>query len=187
MNEAYAEGVKNKDNRMSFYYRLTPRPSYDEFKAAQAITSKQESLPLSQFNHDAWKKADAIVRQFKDDPIKIERVYASGKVEPFELAIGANPGLQQAPDGTIGSYNVSMRMNNGPSAPMNGWFAGPLSEPVYMPNQQKIRDRFFETVGLNATGMSAQQMFEQWKNRKTARELSGVGDTSINRYGRGFR
>ena len=187
MNEAYQQGVKNKDNRLPFHYRLTPRPSYEEFRAAQAIVNKQENLPLSQYNNVEWKKADAIVQQFKNDPIKIERVYASGKVEPFEMAISANPGLQQAPDGTIGSYNVSMRMNNGPSAPMNGWFAGPLSEPVYMPSQKLIRDRFFETVGLNATGMSAAQMFEQWRNRKSAKESSGVGDTSINRLGRSFR
>ncbi len=186
MKVAFEEGQKNKDNRMSFYYRLTPRPSYDEFKSAQAIVHKQESLPLSQYNSAEWKKADAIVQQFKNEPIKIEKVFSDKRVEPFEIAIQANPGLQQDAQGTIGSYNVSMRMNNGPSSPMNGWFAGPLSEPVYMPNESQIRQRYFELVGLNPSGMSAYQMNQRRVAKNKFLEENNI-DTSVNRLGRGFR
>jgi hypothetical protein len=187
MNAAYEEGVKKNDTRISFFYRLAPRPSYEEFKQAQSIVTKQESLPLKDYNADEWKKADAIVSAFKNDNIKIERVYQGGKrVESFTLAIAANPGLQQDANGTIGSYNVSMRMGDGPSAPMNGWFYGPLSEPVYLPNSKQIHDRYFELVGLNPSGMSAYQINQQRIAKKKAREEAGV-DESINQLGRSFR
>ena len=166
MRLAFEEGKKKNDNRISFYYRLAPRPSYDEFKNAQIIAHQQESLPLSKFNNEEWKKAHDIITRFKDEPIKIEKVYSDKRVEPFEIAIQANPGLQQDAQGTIGSYNVSMRMGDGPSTPMNGWFAGPLSEPVYMPNQNLIRQRYFELVGLNPSGMSAQDYYHDWLRRK---------------------
>lgn len=296
MKVAYDEGVKNKDNRMSFYYRLTPRPSYEQFKAAQSyigsaeatgkiptpqgilekgninlfnrpsvknedgststvrtigvnidgkevviptvsddgkILSNQEAIEqfkstgkhfgkfstpeqATKFAKDlhgqqsyllkhgkggmssplapipspiiadkAWDDAIQIVNQFNNDPIKIEKVYADKRVEPFEIAIQANPGLQQDAQGTIGSYNVSMRMNNGPSAPMNGWFAGPLSEPVYMPNQSVIRQRYFELVGLNPSGLSAYDMNQKRVARKKFMQKEGI-DSSINRLGRGF-
>src|SRR5690606_24225894 len=107
----------------------------------------------------ALDEAINTVKQFKDENIKIKRVFDSGKIEEFQVAIAANPGLQQDAQGIIGSYNVSMRKDNGPSSPMNGWFAGPLSEPVYMPNQNKIRQRYFEMVGLNPTGMTTQQIY----------------------------
>lgn len=186
MKIAFEEGQKKNDNRMSFYYRLAPRPSYDEFKNAQIIARQQESLPLSKFNNEEWKKAHDIITRFKDEPIKIEKVYSDKRVEPFEIAIQANPGLQEDAQGTIGSYNVSMRMNNGPSAPMNGWFAGPLSEPVYMPNQAQIRSRYFELVGLNPSGMSALEMNQRRVARKQFMKEQGIDD-SINRLGRGFR
>lgn len=186
MKVAFEEGQKNKDNRMSFYYRLAPRPSYEEFKNAQMIVRKQESLPLSQYNSAEWKKADAIVQQFKNEPIKIEKVYSDKRVEPFEIAIQANPGLQQDAQGTMGSYNVSMRMNNGPSSPMNGWFRGPLSEPVYMPNESQIRQRYFELVGLNPSGMSAYEMNQRRVAKKKFMEENNI-DSSINSLGRGFR
>lgn len=186
MNAAYEEGIKNKDSRISFFYRLAPRPSYDEFRAAQAVIQKQESVPLKDYNEAEWEKADSIVNSFKNDPIKIERVYQGGKrVEPFTVAISANPGLQEDAQGIIGSYNVSMRMGDGPSAPMNGWFAGPLSEPVYMPNSKQIHDRYFQMVGLNSTGKTLAEMHKDFVNRKTPRQEAGV-DESINNLGRGF-
>jgi len=186
MKLAYEEGQKNKDNRMSFYYRLTPRPSYEEFKSAQAIVHEQESLPLSKYNNEEWKKANEIVTKFKNESIKIEKVYSDKRVEPFEIAIQANPGLQQDAQGTIGSYNVSMRMNNGPSSPMNGWFRGPLSEPVYMPNESVIRQRYFELVGLNPSGMSAYEMNQRRVAKKKFMEENDIRP-GINSLGRGFR
>lgn len=184
MNAAYENGVKNKDNRMSFYYRLAPRPSYEEFKSAQMVIAKKAKEPRDmvafsgtplapipgQTKQDsAWDNAIDTINKFKNEPIKIERVYSDKRVEPFEIAIQANPGLQQDSKGTIGSYNVSMRMKDGPSAPMNGWFSGPLSEPVYMPNQSLIRQRYFELVGLNPSGISAYQMNQERISSKKKR------------------
>jgi hypothetical protein len=202
MKLAFEEGQKNKDNRMSFYYRLAPRPSYEQFKQAQMTlakiskekpdrTSSFSGTPLSPIPVTAkanpeWDEAINLVNQFKNDPIKIEKVYSDKRVEPFEIAIQANPGLQQDAQGIIGSYNVSMRMNNGPSAPMNGWFSGPLSEPVYMPNQQQIRSRYFELVGLNPSGMSAFDMNQHRIAKKKFMEANHLDD-SINQLGRGFR
>jgi hypothetical protein len=297
MKMAYDEGQKNKDNRMSFYYRLAPRPSYEEFKQAQTtlasrqpvklpktglleqgnidltnrpqvknedgsistvrsmsanIDGKEVLLPtvsedgkilsdkeaiaqykstgkhLGKFDNPAnatafakklhqqqeqlylhpknvgfsgtplspmpgniqpdeeWDNAINLVNQFKNEPIKIEKVYSDKRVEPFEIAIQANPGLQQDAQGVIGSYNVSMRMNNGPSAPMSGWFAGPLSEPVYMPNQQQIQSRYFELVGLNPSGMSAFEMNQRRVAKKKFMAENNLDD-SINRFGRSFR
>ena len=298
MKVAFDEGQKNKDNRLSFYYRLAPRPSYDQFKEAQKVLAsrkpvklptagllekgnidlfnrpevknedgsistvrsmsanidgKEVLLPtvsddgkilsdkeaiaqykkrgkhLGKFNSPEqateyakklhqqqeqyylnsskstgfagtplspmpgnvkpdkeWDDAINLVNQFKNDPIKIEKVYADKRVEPFEIAIQANPGLQQDAQGILGSYNVSMRMNNGPSAPMNGWFSGPLSEPVYMPNQQQIRSRYFELVGLNPSGMSAFEMNQHRIAKKKFMEANHL-DSSINQLGRGFR
>jgi hypothetical protein len=201
MQAAFEEGQKNKDSRMSFYYRLAPRPSYEQFRDAQktlAEIAKQprkatsmSGSPLAPIPgkveaNPKWDEAINIVNQFKNDPIKIEKVYADRRVEPFEIAIQANPGLQQDAQGTIGSYNVSMRMNNGPSAPMNGWFVGPLTEPVYMPNQSVIRQRYFELVGLNPSGMSAFEMNQRRVAKKKFMEQEGL-DSSINQYGRGFR
>lgn len=200
MKVAFEEGQKNKDNRMSFYYRLAPRPTYEQFRQAQMTiakinkeprkTTSMSSSPLAPMPgkieaNPEWDEAINLVNQFKNDPIKIEKVYADKRVEPFEIAIQANPGLQQDAQGVIGSYNVAMRMNNGPSAPMNGWFAGPLSEPVYMPNQQQIRDRYFELVGLNPTGMSAFEMNQRRVARKKFVAENNL-DESINQFGRGF-
>jgi len=200
MKIAFEEGQKAKDQRMSFYYRLAPRPSYTDFRNAQKViadkyNSKQDrsatntgglSPVRSQIPEDKeFNDAITLVNQFKKDPIKIEKVYADKRVEAFELAIQANPGLQQDAQGNIGSYNVSMRMNNGPSSPMMGWFAGPVSEPVYMPNQQLIRDRYFELVGLNPSGMSAYEMNQIRVARKKFYAQENL-DPSINRYGRGF-
>ncbi len=200
MKLAFDEGVKNKDARLSFYYRLAPRPTYDQFKQAQMVIAKKSKEPTDRtglsgspiapiqgnINADKeWDSAINLVNQFKNDPIKIEKVYADKRVEPFEIAIQANPGLQQDAQGTIGSYNVSMRMNNGPSAPMNGWFAGPLSEPVYKPNESQIRQRYFELVGLNPSGMSAFEMNQRRVARKKFYEQEGL-NPSIGQYGKGF-
>ena len=182
MKIAFEEGQKKNDMRMSFYYRLAPRPSYQEFRAAQAVIAKKRNsslqttgfsgTPLVQIPGNVapdseWDNAINTVNKFKNDPIKIEKVFADKRVEPFEVAIQANPGLQQDAQGIIGSYNVSMRMGDGPSAPMNGWFAGPLSEPVYKPNQALIRQRYFELVGLNPSGQSAQEMYQVWSKKRT--------------------
>lgn len=200
MKIAFEEGQKKKDNRLSFYYRLTPRPSYEEFsKAQRVIADKSKSfktpsgysgtplVPTSTLKASDKELDDAvhITRQFQNDPIKIEKVYADKRVESFEIAIQANPGLQQDAQGVIGSYNVSIRSDNGPSAPMSGWFGGPLSEPVYKANQSLIRSRYFELVGLNPSGMSAFEMNERRIAKKKFMEQEGL-DTSINRYGRGF-
>ncbi len=200
MKVAFEEGQKNKDNRLSFYYRLAPRPSYEQFRDAQktiAEISKQphkatsmSASPLAPIPgkveaNPKWDEAINIVNQFKNDPIKIEKVYADKRVEPFELAIQANPGLQKDAQGTIGSYNISMRIGNGPSAPMNGWFSGPLSEPVYLPNEPQIRQRYFELVGLNPSGMSAFEMNQKRVARKKFMAENNL-DPSINQLGRGF-
>lgn len=200
MKIVFEEGQKNKDNRLSFYYRLAPRPSYEQFRDAQKTIAEISKMPHKSTSMSAsplapipgrieanpkWDEAITIVNQFKNDPIKIEKVYADKRVEPFEIAIQANPGLQQDAQGIIGSYNVSMRMNNGPSSPMNGWFAGPLSEPVYKPNQTQIRQRYFELVGLNPSGMSALEMNQRRVARKKFLAEEGIDD-SINRFGRGF-
>lgn len=201
MKLAFEEGKKKNDQRMSFYYRLAPRPTYEQFREAQKTvariskephkTTSMSVSPLApiptpvQANKE-WDDAINIINQFKNDNIKIEKVYSDDRVEPFEIAIQANPGLQQDAQGVIGSYNVSMRMGDGPSTPMNGWFAGPLNEPVYMPNQQMIRQRYFELVGLNPTGMTTQQLYDQYIARKKARDEAHV-DSSINRLGRSFR
>lgn len=200
MKVAFEEGQKNKDSRMSFYYRLAPRPSYEQFLQAQKVVAQKSKEPRDMVGFSGsplapipqhiksdpkWDEAIKVINQFKNDPIKIEKVYSDKRVEPFEIAIQANPGLQQDAQGTIGSYNVSMRMNNGPSAPMNGWFAGPLSEPVYMPNQSQIRQRYFELVGLNPSGMSAFEMNQRRVAKKKFMEENDL-DSSINRFGRGF-
>jgi len=201
MNEAYEEGIKNKDNRTSFKYELVERPTYEQFREAQNVIAKKMKEPraLSGFagtplspgvtnipGDKAFDEAINTVKQFKDDKIKIKRVFMGGHEEEFEVAIAANPGLQQDPNGIIGSYNVSMRKNNGPSSPMNGWFAGPLSEPVYNPNQAQIRNRYFEMVGLNSTGKTAHQIYQEYIAAKTSRKDAQV-DSSINRLGRSFR
>jgi hypothetical protein len=202
MNAAYEEGVKNKDSRISFFYRLAPRPSYEDFRNAQATIAKISKEPHSHTGFSGaplspmpgnvpvnkeWDDAINLVNSFKNDPIKIERVYQGGKrVESFTMAIAANPGLQQDANGTIGSYNVSMRMGDGPSAPMNGWFAGPLSEPVYLPNSKQIHDRYFELVGLNPSGMTAYQMNQERIAKKARRAEAGVDET-ISHLGRSFR
>ncbi len=200
MNAAYEEGVKNKDNRLTFHYRLAPRPSYEEFRAAQATIAKKAKEPrdMAAFSGSPlapipvhikadkdWDNAIDVVNKFKNEPIKIERVFADKRVESFEVAIAANPGLQKDAQGTIGSYNVSMRIGDGPSAPMNGWFAGPLSEPVYMPNEAQIRQRYFELVGLNPSGISAFEMNQKRVARKKFYEQEGLkpGTESL---GRGF-
>jgi hypothetical protein len=201
MNAAYDEGKKKGDNRISFKYELAPRPTYEQFIQAQKVIHQKtheprkptgfSGTPLAPFPQSipedkAFDEAINTVKQFKDENIKIKRVFDSGKVEEFQIAIAANPGLQQDAQGIIGSYNVSMRKDNGPSSPMNGWFAGPLSEPVYMPNQNRIRQRYFEMVGLNPTGMTTQQIYERYVAQKKAREEAHV-DSSINRLGRSFR
>ncbi len=199
MNEAYKQGKKNNDSRMSFYYEIAPRPSYDEYRAAQAvINTKSESADTSGFiatplgasrtvaNNKQLNDAIDTVNRFMTEEIQIKKVFDGGQEEAFQVAIAANPGLQQNADGIIGSYNVSMRKNNGPSSPMNGWFAGPLSEPIYQPNQNRIRQRYFEMVGLNSNGLNAKEMYAQWIARKNAFADANV-DTSINRLGRSFR
>ena len=199
MNAAYEEGKRKKDHRISFRYQLEERPTYDEFRAAQKIVSKKMNEPRvtsgtginpltpSEINitqDKAFESAIETIRKFRDEKIKIKRVYDGGHEEEFEVAIAANPGLQVDPHGgTIGSYNVSMRINNGPSAPMNGWFRGPLSEPVYLPNQAQIKQRYFELVGLNSTTERTHQLFAL---QKRFREVNKI-DTSINALGRGFR
>ena len=67
--------------------------------------------PMSQKQPEdkAFDKAIDIIKRFTDDSIKIRRVFDSKRVEEFEIAIAANPGLQQDAQGIIGSYNVSMR------------------------------------------------------------------------------
>jgi len=200
MKEAFDKGVEAKDQRLSFFYRLAPRPSYEQFRDAQKTIAKKSKektdrnvsqtgglTPVSSIAPEDKEFNEAIntVNQFKNENIKIEKVYADKRVEPFDLAIQANPGLQQDAQGNLGSYNVSIRMNNGPNAPMAGWFAGPLSEPVYMPNQQQIRDRYFELVGLNPSGMTAAEMNKARVDRKNFYKQEGL-DESINRYGRGF-
>lgn len=200
MTAAYEEGVKNKDNRLTFFYRLAPRPSYDEFRAAQIVLAKKAKEPRDMVGFSGsplspipahikadkeWDDAISIVNKFKNEPIKIERVFNDKRVESFEVAIAANPGLQKDAQGTIGSYNVSMRMGDGPSAPMNGWFAGPLSEPVYMPNESIIRQRYFELVGLNPSGMSAFELNQRRVARKKFYEQEGL-HPGFQSLGRGF-
>lgn len=201
MEEAYMEGVKNKDTRMSFYYRLAPRPSYDEFRAAQMVVAKKSKephkssgftgSPLSPIPNKVpedkeWDEAIHTINKFKNEAIKMERVFSDKHVESFEVAIQANPGLQQDDKGTLGSYNVSMRMGDGPSAPINGWFAGPLNEPVYMPNQSLIRQRYFELVGLNPSGLSAFEMNQRRVARKKFYEQEGL-KPGLESLGGGFR
>lgn len=200
MKQAYEDGRKNGDHRLSFYYEMEARPSYDEYKAAQDVVNKKihephkssgfsgsplAPIPQKVPQDKAFDDAIQTIKRFKDENIKIKRVFDSGRSEEFQVAIAANPGLQQDAQGIIGSYNVSMRKDNGPSSPMNGWFAGPLSEPVYRPNQAQIRQRYFEMVGLNSTGLSSQQIYERYVATKKAREQLQV-DSSINQYGRGF-
>lgn len=201
MKKAFDEGQDKKDNRLSFYYRLAPRPSYSQFKEAQAIMAKKSSqsnapmslsgTPLSpstqpKQSDKEWDEAVHVFNQFTKDPIKIEKVYADKRVESFDLAIQANPGLQQDGHGMIGSYNVSIRTDNGPNAPMLGWFGGPLNEPVYTPNQSLIQSRYFELVGLNPSGISAFEMNARRVARKEFFAKEGL-DESINRLGREFR
>lgn len=200
MKATYEEGKKKGDHRLSFYYELEARPSYEEYKKAQEVVNKKadepsrsqgvagsalgairQKLPEDKIFDEAIKT----IQRFKDENIKIKRVFESGRREEFEIAISANPGLQQDAQGIIGSYNVSMRKENGPSSPMNGWFKGPLNEPIYRPNQSQIRQRYFDMVGLNSTGMTTQQIYEQYVIRKKAREQLHI-DSSINKYGQGF-
>lgn len=202
MNAAYEEGKLKKDNRMSFKYELEERPTWEQFRSAQALIAKKRrepnaisaysGTPLSPSStgmQEDKELEDAIstINKFKDNTIKIKRIFDGGHSEEFEIAIAANPGLQQDPSsGIIGSYNVSMRSNNGPSAPMNGWFRGPLSSPEYRPNQSQIRQRYFDLVGLNSMGKSAQQVYQEYLSIRKSREESGVKD-SISQFGRGFR
>lgn len=200
MTKAFEEGQKKKDNRLSFYYRLQPRPSYEEFREAQKILSNKSKehnekivaqggglAPVSATitEDKKFNKAIETINHFKNEAIKIEKVYADKRVEPFEIAIAANPGLQQNSEGIIGSYNVSMRMGNGPNAPMNGWFAGPLNEPVYMPNQKQINARYFELNGLNPSGLSAFEMNQRRIAKNKYKQQEGINE-SINQLGRGF-
>lgn len=201
MKQAYEDGKKNGDHRMSFYYEMEARPSYEEYKTAQDVVNKKiheprkssgfAGTPLAPMaqkipEDKAFDDAIQTIKRFKDENIKIKRVFDSGRSEDFQVAIAASPGLQQDAQGIIGSYNVSMRKDNGPSSPMNGWFSGPLSEPVYRPNQSQIRSRYFEMVGLNSTGLTTQQIYERYVNRKKAREEAHV-NSDINHLGRSFR
>lgn len=202
MKIAFEEGQKKKDNRLTFYYRLAPRPSYEDFKKAQgiiaSIAAKKEKItggnsinPLAplpnQVKGDAeWDEAIKVKRAFESDTIKMEKVYADNRIESFDVNIQANPGLQQDAQGTLGSWNVSMRMNNGPNAPIPGWFAGPLTEPIYKPNQKEIRERYFELVGLNPSGMNFVQMNQMRIAKNKFNEQEGIDDR-ISHYGRGFR
>lgn len=201
MKQAYEEGRKNGDHRLSFYYEMDARPSYEEYKAAQDVVNKKvheprktsgfsgtplSPMPQSIPEDKGFDDAINTIKRFKDENIKIKRVFDGGRIEEFQVAISANPGLQQDAQGIIGSYNVSMRKDKGPSSPMNGWFAGPLSEPVYKPNQAQIRSRYFEMVGLNSTGLTTQQIYQRYVDRKKAREEAHV-NSDINHLGRSFR
>jgi len=201
MNAAYEEGKRKGDNRISFKYEMEERPTYEQFREAQNLISKKvrsstqtgfsgtPATPFANTKQADKEFDDAIetVKRFKDETIKIKRVFNGGHVEEFEVAIGANPGLQQDPNsGIIGSYNVTMRKNNGPSSPMNGFFRGPLSEPIYRPNQSLIRQRYYELVGLNPTAKTLKEIHQEYIASKAAR-AERMAHEGVSQIGRGFR
>lgn len=189
MKIAFEEGQRKNDNRVSFYYRLAERPSWEQFHAAQKtlrdIASKPPNTALrpasplvpAQANlpdNPEWENAIKVINEFNKNTIGIEKVFSDKRTESFEISIQANPGIQQAEDGRIGSYNVSIRSNNGPNAPMIGIFSGSFSEPVYIPNESIIRQRYIDLVGLNPTGMSAFELNERRISRNKFNKEFGL-------------
>ena len=173
MNKAYEEGKTKKDKRMSFYYRLPERPTFKDYHDAQLTISNYKSSrsPETTKSADIQKAIDTI-NNYRNDELTIERVHDSGRIEKFTVTTKANPGLQvDENSGIVGSYNVMIRGDTGPSSPMNGWFKGPLSEPIYLPSGNKIRERYSQLNGIDTSNLSAKEIYDIWLKRKEAKDV----------------
>lgn len=186
MEELWNIGEKSGDQRMPFHYRLPERPGYDDYAAAKTYMYKHPTF-LSPKEGEKLTKARETINAFENQELSIEKVYSSGRIEKFKLAVNANPGVQMDPAGNLSAYNISIRQDNGASFPMNGHFSGDRDTPIYSPNANHIKQRYAEVVGLNPTHKSVAQEIAHFQAlQKEKNKAINPADQGVNRLGRTF-
>ena len=183
MNQIYHDSKANKDKRMSFYYNLPERPTFENYLESANYIKLNAVKPLDILAPDKnLSAAQSIVKAYKDPNLHIERIHDSGRIERFTVDAKANPGLQiDENTGVIGDYNLTLRSEEGYSAPMNGWFKGPLSEPIFRPNRKDIQSRYPVLNGMTKANLTP----EQWAAHTAVKDVYEA--SNISTLGRGFR
>lgn len=173
MKRIYEDGVKNGDRRLSFYYEVQQRPSFEEFMKAQEFLAdyrkslrnpadaKESTLNITQ---DEINENIKLIKDYNSD-IVIKRISDSGEEESFRAAVRARPGLVDTAEGIIDGYDISLKNDNGALAPMLGYYIGPLTEPIYRPNAQEIKNKHATSVS-RLTGMPLEEYHEQVLERE---------------------
>lgn len=174
--EIYDAGVKANDHRVNFYYKLSERPDFEKFMAAKKTVQDYENEQHKHafagghlnieinttFGQEEKLKpvtdAKAIIDQYQNGELTLEKIYTGGHVEKYQVIVQANPTLAITDKGMIGDYNISIR-KDGRTSPLTGIFRGPNDWPIYRPNGQKISQRYVAVNGINPSGMSAKDYY----------------------------
>jgi hypothetical protein len=169
--EGYNKGLFN------YYYRLKERVTFYDFEQAQKTVdsfydSKNSSFFdfLGKFGESAtneeekinqFNKARETIKEYKKGNANVvEMVYSDGTVQeyPIEVRPGSFMTASGSENPTIGDYDiVAMNPSKLPIV-LYGSYIGQQHHPIYRPNINKIKSRYFDINGI--VGDDPQGQFE---------------------------
>ncbi len=156
------EGTKKAfdEGPNDYYYRIEPRPSYDE-----AIAAKQEIdkiMSVRDYGVHYWERQEQLkmLNQTVSDytaskPLNIEKVWRSAPghkehIEKYQISLRANDslGLGLDPNQPIaGAYDIVLRTENGREMPIIGVDNLFNGNAVFRPDLNKLQQEYFTLSG----------------------------------------
>jgi hypothetical protein len=155
---ANMKAIYDKPNsQLDFYYELKPRVTYDQYAEAKIFlqdkdkgfqpTGKTAQEITQSLNVRAFRiqEAEEQVKQYEaGNPIELEQIYRNGEKYSRFIEIVNNPfmSISTGENPTIGGYDIQMRDKDGVPVKLYGVFDQNYTYPAYVPDIQKIKDRY---------------------------------------------
>jgi len=159
------------EGRNDFYYRVQDRPSFESAMAARQemaqLNSKTSKGNLPEADYvkfnEKMNSLQSVINQYKENkPVKIEKVWATGTVEEFEMNIQASPSMGLGVNSATpiaGAYDISIRTKGGRLGPIIGVDNLTSGNIVMRPDLNKLRAQYFAINGLLG---SQDEYNEEW-------------------------
>lgn len=178
--KAYDQG------QSQFYYVVKERPNFDAYmKAKDSIRAKGLQDP------DYSQNAQTVKTFEKGEPVELERIYRSKKIEPFTANIQSNPyqGIDPTTGELKGDYDIGLvNKATGLPEPFIGIYGSTRITPIYRPNVGEIKKRYVALNGINPQDYSRAALQKGIDDFKLRQETDqSITNTTLNIAGRGFR